>query len=194
VNDQTLDPESDSVDGTFPATLQYLFSTYTHKGKYDDEVLAFTYTAGFTEYGLLNSYTINGMVIASQTTDYRCFMDCDTSDFTVDASSHLQIPSGTSSENLQRAFTFYSIACKYVIRRRLFIMNDDTLGLGPLAMRPGDNVVILFGRGVPYVLRPTGDNLHYRFVEECYVHRVMDGSAVRDWRESGVPSMDFHIF
>jgi hypothetical protein len=58
------------------------------------------------------------------------------------------------------------------------------VGLG----RPGvgDEVWILGGGQVPFLLRPTGKR--YLFVENCYVHGVMEGEVIDDW-ESNVATV-----
>jgi hypothetical protein len=53
--------------------------------------------------------------------------------------------------------------------------------------------VTLFGGNVPYVLRPVGDD-HYRLVGECYFHSVMGGQVVEEWKKSGEPAKEFHIY
>ena len=46
----------------------------------------------------------------------------------------------------------------------------------------GDLVCVLFGCSVPVVLRKRiGEE--YQFVGECYIHGLMDGEAIRAWKE-----------
>lgn len=63
---------------------------------------------------------------------------------------------------------------------RLFVTDDGHVGIGSL-MIPGDEVWILFGGRVLYVLRPVGD--HYVFVGECYFHGYMHGEGMEKWKE-----------
>jgi hypothetical protein len=47
-------------------------------------------------------------------------------------------------------------------------------------MQVGDVVAVLFGARVPFVLRQQQDG-RYRLIGDCYVHRMMDGEAIRGW-------------
>lgn len=63
--------------------------------------------------------------------------------------------------------------------RRLFETSRGFMGLGPAAAQVDDQVCLLLGGQVLYVLRDREDN-HYEFVGECYVHGMMDGQACED--------------
>ena len=56
-------------------------------------------------------------------------------------------------------------------KQRLFVMDNNYVGLGPAAMRPGDVVKFLPGTCMPMVLRPQ-DNF-YQLVGGCYVSGLM---------------------
>ncbi|KAK4498991.1 hypothetical protein PRZ48_009502 [Zasmidium cellare] len=60
--------------------------------------------------------------------------------------------------------------------RRFFRTGDHQLGVGFKATRPGDEVWLLAGGRVPYVLRPLS-NGNYEFQGEAYVHGIMKGEA-----------------
>jgi hypothetical protein len=47
-----------------------------------------------------------------------------------------------------------------------FITGDGHIGIGSRKMQKGDDVCILFGGKVPYILRKVGD--HFKLVGECY--------------------------
>lgn len=49
----------------------------------------------------------------------------------------------------------------------------------PPLSRVGDEVCVLFGMEVPFILRPVpgSSSLEYELVGECYVHGMMDGEA-----------------
>ncbi len=58
--------------------------------------------------------------------------------------------------------------------RCLFRTSRDYPGLGPSCMAPGDQIVVLSGGLVPYVLRPVNNSSsEFYFMGECYVHDVM---------------------
>jgi hypothetical protein len=62
-------------------------------------------------------------------------------------------------------------------RRRIFVMENGYMGLGPSSMNTGDVVCVLFGGDVPYVLRRKGS--HWQFLGCCYVHGIMKGEALK---------------
>jgi hypothetical protein len=57
--------------------------------------------------------------------------------------------------------------------RRLMLLYNDMLGLGPAEASPGDNVFVLGGLQVPLVLRQVQE--HFIIVGACYVHGIVDG-------------------
>lgn len=58
--------------------------------------------------------------------------------------------------------------------RRLFRTRDGYLGTGARSLRAGDEVWILHGAGVPFVLRmrPNGN---YQLIGEAFVYGIMHG-------------------
>lgn len=60
--------------------------------------------------------------------------------------------------------------------RRFFRTDDQRLGMGMQTMRAGDQIWLLAGGRVPYILRPL-ENGHYEFHGEAYVHGIMMGEA-----------------
>lgn len=69
----------------------------------------------------------------------------------------------------------YNIMSK-TFQRRVFRTTDQRLGMGFETMQAGDEVWLLAGGRVPYVLRPL-DNGNYEFHGEAYVHGIMMGEA-----------------
>jgi hypothetical protein len=61
--------------------------------------------------------------------------------------------------------------------RRLFTTSKKCIGKGPASTQTGDEVWILRGAKVPYVLRPLGEG-QYELVGEAYVHTIMRGEAM----------------
>ncbi|KAL2757799.1 hypothetical protein ACRALDRAFT_1079888 [Sodiomyces alcalophilus JCM 7366] len=55
-------------------------------------------------------------------------------------------------------------------------------GTGPAVVQPGDVCAVLFGADVPFLLRPTETAGEYSVVGACYMYRIVDGDAVRAWR------------
>ena len=78
--------------------------------------------------------------------------------------------------------------------RAFFVTGNNYMGLAPSISRPGDEVCILFGCPVPFIIRPlevrklwmdTGEMVeqkHYVLVGESYAYGLMDGEALEDTR------------
>ena len=62
--------------------------------------------------------------------------------------------------------------------RKLFGTAKGYLGIGEILLQTGDLVCVLFGAGVPMILRPIGRS--YRVVGECYLHGIMEGEALAE--------------
>ncbi|KAF2803303.1 uncharacterized protein BDZ99DRAFT_170585 [Mytilinidion resinicola] len=60
---------------------------------------------------------------------------------------------------------------------RFFVTEKGYLGLGPPDAAPGQEVVILLGFHMPFVMSKNEDG-SYELVGEAYVHGIMDGEAV----------------
>ncbi|KAG6022483.1 hypothetical protein E4U41_002246 [Claviceps citrina] len=71
-------------------------------------------------------------------------------------------------------------------RHALCVTQERLIGLMPLLTRDGDVVVVFHGCDVPYVVRPTREQGHYRLVGEAYVHGVMNGEAVQSGADNYV--------
>ncbi|KAJ4860016.1 heterokaryon incompatibility protein (HET) domain-containing protein [Trichoderma breve] len=73
---------------------------------------------------------------------------------------------------------------KYALGRKFFITKKGYFGLGPHKSELGDRVAVLFGSGVPFVLRKcvsaTGKRA-WKIVGECYVHGIMQGEVIQKW-------------
>ncbi|KAF0322271.1 heterokaryon incompatibility protein [Colletotrichum asianum] len=68
---------------------------------------------------------------------------------------------------------------KYALGRRFFITKKGYMGLAPAGAETGDNVVVLFGSHVPFILRgrEAGD---YEVVGETYVSGIMKGEVLKE--------------
>ena len=74
-------------------------------------------------------------------------------------------------------FDFLRRAQSVIWGRRLAILDQGYVVLGPRSCELGDLVCILYGCSVPVLLRPRSYMPGYTFVGECYVHGMMDGEA-----------------
>ncbi|KAF4624391.1 hypothetical protein G7Y89_g13780 [Cudoniella acicularis] len=62
---------------------------------------------------------------------------------------------------------------------RFFVTKQGCIGRGPLPIQKGDQVCILFGAKLPFILREISPDV-YVILGEAYVHGIMKGEAVRD--------------
>lgn len=68
--------------------------------------------------------------------------------------------------------------------RAFFLTEQGYMGLSYPTMLPGDELWVLYGGRVPFVLRPSQDKPHetgahyYRLVGDCYLDGFMDGEAI----------------
>jgi len=82
-----------------------------------------------------------------------------------------------------------------LLNRVFFITKDGLMGLGPRHTRPGDEVVVLSGSQIPFILRNRRISTvqfdlgigslrliwQYRVLGDCYVHGIMNGEAVENF-------------
>jgi hypothetical protein len=61
--------------------------------------------------------------------------------------------------------------------RRFLISSNNYIGLAPTEAQVGDEIFVLAGSSVPFILRP--ENGHHLVIGEGYVHGLMDGEASR---------------
>jgi hypothetical protein len=102
----------------------------------------------------------------------------------------------TTRQN-QDPIRLYNHILSYTMKgRRLFKTQSGRLGIGPEDCRVGDPVAIFNGSRTPFVLHPATrtastdpDRFFCELIGDCYVHNVMDGSAMRTRRTF----MDFWI-
>ena len=69
---------------------------------------------------------------------------------------------------------------------RMFSTGKGYIGLGPKGVRKDDEICVLFGSDVPFVLRRIGQ--HHAVVGQCFVLGLMDGEAIK-WKEQGKVSV-----
>ncbi|TEA18172.1 Heterokaryon incompatibility protein 6, OR allele [Colletotrichum sidae] len=62
---------------------------------------------------------------------------------------------------------FLAAAATYASNRRAFMTGDGRVGIGPRMMRPGDELVVLFGGHLPFIVRRRGD--HHLLIGSCFV-------------------------
>lgn len=76
---------------------------------------------------------------------------------------------------------------KYALRRRFFVTKKGYFGMGPEDIRSGDRLAAFLGLPVPMTLRNELEaGVRGKTVlGETYVHGIMDGEVVQQWRDGG---------
>ncbi|EOD44888.1 Heterokaryon incompatibility protein [Neofusicoccum parvum] len=75
----------------------------------------------------------------------------------------------------------YESTMGVAVGRVLFLTTNGYMGLGPHGTRDGDVVFVMLGCDIPFVLRPvSGGGDGFVLLGECFVHKAMDGEAMRD--------------
>ncbi|KAF2034904.1 hypothetical protein EK21DRAFT_107535 [Setomelanomma holmii] len=91
-----------------------------------------------------------------------------------------------SPEEHERYNAFESHMREVKNGRRMFRTKGDLLGMGPLSVQEGDEVWIILGAKIPFVLRLVdgGKELkRYKLIGEAFILGYMDGEAVQEKRE-----------
>jgi hypothetical protein len=106
------------------------------------------------------------------------------------------------STNNTRFQSFHNSIRAAISNRKFFVTREGHLGLGPNALQVGDEVYVINGSNVPFVLRKSdrfnlgrqpedGSQmipfLMFRLIGDCYVRGFMDGEACQDGGESAIP-------
>ncbi|KAI0412103.1 heterokaryon incompatibility protein-domain-containing protein [Xylaria grammica] len=86
---------------------------------------------------------------------------------------------------------FHEALVRVCTDKRFFITRDGRMGIGPESMKEGDEVAILFGAKVPFLVRRLGPR--YTLIGECYVAGMMKGEPVERWKKSGGSCRRFNI-
>ncbi|OAQ65369.2 hypothetical protein VFPPC_06476 [Pochonia chlamydosporia 170] len=79
-------------------------------------------------------------------------------------------------DDTEEPFDLVSTMGLAVHSRQLFISEKGFLGLVRFDVTSGDQICLLHGGQVPFVLREVGDAYHFK--GECYVHGLMDGEGM----------------
>jgi hypothetical protein len=74
---------------------------------------------------------------------------------------------------------------------KCFVSTSGFMGLVMPEARVGDQIVILCGLEMPFVIRHDVENDHYRLIGECFVLGLMDGEALEDLDECRVEDFQF---
>lgn len=87
---------------------------------------------------------------------------------------------------------FHDAFVRTCTEKRFFVTGRSWMGIGPESMKEGDEVVILFGAKVPFIVRRSGPG--YTPIGECYVAGMMNGESVKLWKSAGGARDRFYIY
>ncbi|KAL1607978.1 Folylpolyglutamate synthetase [Paraconiothyrium brasiliense] len=90
-----------------------------------------------------------------------------------------KIEEASRSFYYQKSRAYQKILRAFGKGRRFFVTQTGYLGLGPDSVEAGDEVYIISGASIPFVLRPTGGSRSYKIIGETYVHGIMDGEFMQ---------------
>jgi hypothetical protein len=77
--------------------------------------------------------------------------------------------------------SYFSLARNFSHNRSFVITATGCIGITPLGTQEEDTIAVIFGGGVPYVIRKHDES--FLFVGESYIYGFMSGEAVQRWRE-----------
>jgi hypothetical protein len=76
-------------------------------------------------------------------------------------------------------------------QRRFFVTSKGYYGLGPATIEAGDKISVFFGSKTPLIVRE--EDGYHLLVGEAYVHGLMSGEAMADWRAGKLEAQDFAL-
>jgi hypothetical protein len=87
--------------------------------------------------------------------------------------------------------TYAALASNFCFGRNFILTHGGHIGIAPLDTSAGDVVAVLFGGGVPYILRQQGTG--FLFVGESYVSGLMAGEAIESFERQGLKKEMFEL-
>ncbi|KAI0100210.1 HET domain-containing protein [Nemania sp. FL0031] len=86
---------------------------------------------------------------------------------------------------------YMNLAKSYCFNRSFFITSRGYMGMGPADSQVGDSIVILYGGGVPYIIRRQESN--WSFIGESYCYNVIHGEMIEARDRGDVLEEDFEF-
>jgi hypothetical protein len=160
--------------------VRELFFSLQHQ--YTNEILAWTVTAGVDNRGEVIQRTSRQM--QQHTEDFTMWLRWDHADTTPVP----KYPPGS----VERVERFQRKVTENLGRRTYFTTAKGLFARGPAIVEVGDEVVLLFGGKMFFILRPVG--ALWRLVGQVRIYGLMMGEAVDDWRQGTYTTEDFLIF
>ncbi|KAF2100233.1 HET-domain-containing protein [Rhizodiscina lignyota] len=152
--------------------------------------------AGYdSRYDMFWRTVISDIVYLYDTNDYRRLSDDDYEEF---ERFRLQAATvaGPNPSVYHTKMEFAGVVCCSLDNRCFFLTEEDRFGTGPPGMEAGDQVWVLLGGRIPFVLRPVTNvkqgsrSEAYNFIGDCYLHGVMDGQAL----DVGAPEVTVALY
>ena len=111
-------------------------------------------------------------------------------------SSTNSTPSHHSDEDeaeIQAGSAYREALVRWTRNRRFFITEHGHVGTAPQVAQRGDLVSILYGSGVPIILRQVVQRESYAVIGQAYVFGHMSGEAVEKHKKAGSENMQFTL-
>ena len=122
--------------------------------------------------------------------DFAAYWKLLSSDVSADPTLNEPQPPLIDDSAGERFFLDMKNACN---GRSFLFTEKGRYGLGPCIAQPGDLCCVIFGAKVPFLLRRTETEGHYKLVGEVYLHGIMRGEAIDRRRDPTLRSHDFII-
>jgi len=86
--------------------------------------------------------------------------------------------------------TFLIYAMAWYFNRRFILTDNGYYGLAPQITKQGDVCCIIYGADVPFILRKTEKEHHYKLVGESFILGIMEGQALENMEKWGLKEQD----
>lgn len=97
-----------------------------------------------------------------------------------------------SLESNESKWKWHLARISAIENRRIFVTGTEFMVIGPAEMEVGDQVVILEGARVPFVLRrKEGEDEAWEVVSDTYLHGFMKGEIAKFERVDGMEAQEF---
>jgi hypothetical protein len=195
-----LNSDSDAIHTVWKfIQAPHIYKRYTKKTLLFALIHTLT-AAGFALAGEFSSYTLGKVVPSHQVpslfADFAAYWACSDPSFSgLIESSPTSLAECREITELARsgdAEQFGVVAGKACHERKFFLSMNGRMGLCPRGTMNGDQIVILYGGSVPYVLRQLKNDA-WTFVGECYVDGLMFGEAEEIRKTDEIPEVVFDI-
>ncbi|PQE23324.1 het-6-heterokaryon incompatibility protein [Rutstroemia sp. NJR-2017a WRK4] len=74
--------------------------------------------------------------------------------------------------------------------KRIFLSENGYIGLVPVGTNIGDEICLLFGGSIPFIVR--NQDSYQRFIGECYCHGIMQGEVLENSDEKDIKTYIFY--